>query len=182
MVHRQAALHQVALGRLHTRSRQQKSLPIIGSESLFTKLWKEHEEIVTYRTTGHAKCKDCAKHDAELDSLGNRTDAVAQERRQALAAQNVMYTAEHMGERRYAEDAWFRGETYPSRIICIRIDAPIQHQFDLPRQRRVSRDIVKSLDGAKRWSSKITGAQVTPYNAPVITQCIHIQLSLALVK
>jgi hypothetical protein len=45
-------------------------------------------------------------------------------------------------------------------MTCIRVDAPTQHQFDLPRQRKISRDIVKSLDGATRWASKITGAQV----------------------
>ncbi|KAL1521156.1 hypothetical protein AB1Y20_022709 [Prymnesium parvum] len=145
----------------YKKSRQKKSLPIIGSESLFTKLWKEHEEIVQYGAVGHAKCKDCGKHDAELDGLGDRTDSVAQERRKALAEWNAMHTEEHMGERRYAEDAWFRGETYPERMTCVRIDAPTQHQFDLPRQRRISRDMVKSLDGAKRWSSKITGAQVS---------------------
>lgn len=147
----------------YKRSRMEKSLPVIGSESTFTKIWGEHTEIVQYGACGHAKCKDCGKHDADYDALGVRKDQVAQERRKELQEWKAMHTEEHMGERRYAEDAWFRGETYPSRVTCIRIDAPTQHQFDLPRQRRISRDIVKSLDGARRWVSKITGAQVNTH-------------------
>jgi hypothetical protein len=45
-------------------------------------------------------------------------------------------------------------------MTTIRIDAPTQHQFDLPRQNKIARDVVKSLDNAQRWGSKITGAQV----------------------
>eukprot|EP00965_Chrysotila_dentata_P130006 4297086-Pleurochrysis_carterae.AAC.2 len=43
-------------------------------------------------------------------------------------------------------------------MTCINIDAPTQHQFDIPCQRRQSRDTVKSLDGARKWQSKVTGA------------------------
>eukprot|EP00966_Prymnesium_polylepis_P027050 625625-Prymnesium_polylepis.1 len=57
--------------------------------------------------------------------------------RQGLMAEcEASHTEEHTGKRRYAEDAWFQGETYPDRMPTIRIDAPTQHQFDLPRQRR----------------------------------------------
>ena len=37
------------------------------------------------------------------------------------------------------------------------MDAPTETQFDLPVQKRNSRDSVKALDGAKKWASKITG-------------------------
>lgn len=36
--------------------RMKLGLPVIGSLSLFTKLWKEHREIVEITATGHAKC------------------------------------------------------------------------------------------------------------------------------
>eukprot|EP00965_Chrysotila_dentata_P172957 5708166-Pleurochrysis_carterae.AAC.1 len=36
--------------------------------------------------------------------------------------------------------------------------APTQHQFDIPFQRRKPRNVVKSLDGVRKWQSKITGA------------------------
>lgn len=34
-------------------------LPVIGSESLFTKLWREHKEIVEVSAKGHATCDRC---------------------------------------------------------------------------------------------------------------------------
>eukprot|EP00965_Chrysotila_dentata_P030267 1007121-Pleurochrysis_carterae.AAC.1 len=42
-------------------------------------------------------------------------------------------------------------------MTCINIDAPSQHQFDLPSQRRASRNVVKALDGKSKWQSKVTG-------------------------
>ena len=144
----------------YERDRKAKSLPVIGSKALFVKLWAEHTEIVEDVAVGHAKCDTCGRLNARQDALEGRNDAHAMQQRRQLAEEQAIHDAEHQGERRYSEDAWYQGETYPERMTTIRIDAPTQHQFDLPRQRKVSRDIVKSLDGASRWASKITGAQV----------------------
>ena len=67
------------------------------------------------------------------DALEGRTDAQAVELRSNMDEVEAVHTGEHMGERRYAEDASYQGETYPHRVTCIRVDAPTQHQFDLPR-------------------------------------------------
>ena len=141
-------------------SRKANSLPIIGSQELFVKLWAKHEEIECYGACGHAVCQECGEIDVERDRLDGRTDPEAREQRAILDARAESHAEEHLGERKYAEDAWYQGETYSERITTIRIDAPTQHQFDLPRQRKVARDVVKSLDTATRWASKITGAQV----------------------
>lgn len=44
----------------YKKSRFQKKLPVIGSESLFTKLWSQHGEIREHAAKGHAKCDRCA--------------------------------------------------------------------------------------------------------------------------
>lgn len=40
------------------------------------------------------------------------------------------------------------------------MDAPTERQFDVPVQQRKARDVTKSLDGARKWSSKITGLMI----------------------
>lgn len=40
----------------YRESRMRKGLPVIGSLSLFAKLWREHSEIVEISAKGHAKC------------------------------------------------------------------------------------------------------------------------------
>ena len=40
------------------------------------------------------------------------------------------------------------------------MDAPTETQFDVPVQSRAARDGVKSLDGAQKWQSKITGVLI----------------------
>lgn len=40
----------------YTESRIKKGLPVIGSLSLFKKMWREHDEIVELSAKGHAKC------------------------------------------------------------------------------------------------------------------------------
>eukprot|EP00965_Chrysotila_dentata_P136944 4529767-Pleurochrysis_carterae.AAC.1 len=70
----------------------------------------------------------------------------------------MLHDKEHGLERQYADNLWYRGLTYPTQVTAVNIDAPTQHQFDLPFQRRASRDTVKSLDGARKWQSKLTGA------------------------
>eukprot|EP00965_Chrysotila_dentata_P065302 2163938-Pleurochrysis_carterae.AAC.1 len=51
----------------------------------------------------------------------------------------------------------FEAKRIPSAFFAY---APTQHQFKLPFQRRKLRDIVKLLDGARKWQSKVTGAMV----------------------
>ena len=142
------------------KSRKDKSLPVLCTEALFLKVWAEHDEIECVGACGHAVCQDCGWFEVERDRLEGRNDDEAKEQRKQLDLLEQVHAEEHQGERKYAEDAWFQGETYPQRMTTIRIDAPTQHQFDIPRQKRISRDLVKSLDNCQRWSSKITGAQV----------------------
>eukprot|EP00965_Chrysotila_dentata_P256051 6212419-Pleurochrysis_carterae.AAC.2 len=78
----------------------------------------------------------------------------------ALTAYSV-HEREHRKERQYFNHAWYCGETYPSRLTWVNIDAPTQHQFDLSCQRRVGRDVVTTLDGKHKWQSKMTGAMVS---------------------
>ena len=40
------------------------------------------------------------------------------------------------------------------------MDAPTEKQFDVPVQQRKARDVTKGLDGARKWSSKITGLMI----------------------
>ena len=142
------------------KSRKDKSLPVLCTEALFLKVWAEHDEIECIGACGHAVCQDCGWFEVERDRLEGRNDDEAKEQRKQLDLLEQVHAEEHQGERKYAEDAWFQGETYPQRMTTIRIDAPTQHQFDIPRQKRISRDLVKSLDNCQRWASKITGAQV----------------------
>ena len=57
-------------------------------------------------------------------------------------------------------DWWNAGEQRPDRVTALSMDAPTETQFDVPVQKRQSRDPVKALDGAKKWSSKITGLMI----------------------
>lgn len=134
---------------------------MLGSQTLFEKIWREHDEITQHGAVGHAKCPICGQYQKDRDALGERTDAAAVAQRAQLDDADEAHAKEHQGERAYADAAWYQGQTYPRRMTCIRIDAPTQHQFDLPRQRKIARDIIKTLDTSKRWSSKITGAQIS---------------------
>ena len=59
-----------------------------------------------------------------------------------------------------AEDWWLKGEDFPNLVTALSMDAPTEKQFDVPVQQRKARDVVKALDTAKRWSSKITGLMI----------------------
>ena len=59
-----------------------------------------------------------------------------------------------------AEDWWLKGEDFPNLVTAFSMDAPTEKQFDVPVQQRKARDVVKALDTAKRWSSKITGLMI----------------------
>ena len=60
-----------------------------------------------------------------------------------------------------AEDWWLKGQTTPGLVTAFSMDAPTEKQFDVPVQQRTARDTVKALEGAKRWSSKITGLMIS---------------------
>lgn len=44
------------------------------------------------------------------------------------------------------------------------MDAPTEYQFDVPVQTRKCHDGVKSLAGAEKWKSKMTGVMVSGAN------------------
>ena len=60
----------------------------------------------------------------------------------------------------YVEDWWLKGEDQPELVTALSMDAPTEKQFDVPVQQRNARDTIKGLDGARRWSSKITGLMI----------------------
>ena len=132
--------------------RQKAGLPVIGSQSLFEKLWRKHHEIVEFGAKGHATCDTCGEIMVDRERYRGRPDKLEEcDERQAA------HDANHRGERDYAEDIWTKGEHQPSRITAFSMDAPTETQFDVPVQQRNAYDPVKSLDTAKKWSSKITG-------------------------
>lgn len=90
----------------------------------------------------------------------DRKDAAALEKVRELDQAQQLHDAEHLGERAYAEDTWFKGEEFPERVTAVSMDAPTEYQFDVPVQPRLAHDPVKALDGAKRWSSKVMGVMV----------------------
>ena len=74
-----------------------------------------------------------------------------------VQARQARHDADHLGEREYAEDTWTKGEHQPRNVTALNMDAPTEEQFDVPTQQRTAYDPLKSLEGAKKWSSKITG-------------------------
>ena len=141
----------------YVKGRQRKKLPVIGSLGLFTKLWKEHTEIVETTAKGHPKCDRCGEMLADRAKYTDRTDAVGREWLQRCDKEQAEHDAEHLGERDYAEDWWLKAGDRPDLLTCASMDAPTETQFDVPMQRRTAHDVVKSLEGAKKWSSKIMG-------------------------
>ena len=179
----------------YVEHRRKAGLSVIGSLSLFAKLWRAHTEIVEFGAKGHAKCDTCGEIEVERERYKGRPDKLAEcDARKVCTAscpmpKPHMYThtcthahththihththlyhdlypphaqaahdANHRGERDYAEDIWFKAEHHPSRVTAFSMDAPTETQFDVPVQQRTAYDPVKSLDTAKKWSSKITG-------------------------
>lgn len=94
-----------------------------------------------------AQCKD-------------RTDAVGRQRLTELELEQKAHEREHLGERAYAEDHWFKAKKMPHALTAMSMDAPTETQFDVPVQCRQAQDVVKGLDGKKKWSSKIMGLWV----------------------
>ena len=144
----------------YVKKRNQAKVPVIGSKSLFEKLWRAHTEIIEDGPTGHSKCDTCGLLDSEEALYEGRSDAVALAKKKELAEKRARHTAEHRGERDYAEDFWMKGEHQPQSVTAMSMDAPTETQFDVPVQKRSAYDPVKALDNAKKWSSKITGLMI----------------------
>lgn len=102
----------------------------------------------------------CGQIVSERAKYEDRNCAVAREHLRELDQEQALHDAEHLGERNYAEDIWFKAEEMPHRVTCVSMDAPTEYQFDVPVQPRLAHDPVKALDGAKKWSSKVMGSYV----------------------
>ena len=96
----------------------------------------------------------------ERSKYVDRTDEAARTKLKQIDERQAQHDAEHRGERDYAEDWWLKGEHHPTRVTALSMDAPTETQFDVPVQQRNAYDPVKSLDTAKKWSSKITGLMI----------------------
>jgi hypothetical protein len=68
----------------YKRSRVSVGLPVIGSESLFKRIWSEHKEIHVMTAKGHATCDECGARAAARVPYEDRTDAVAMEKKREL--------------------------------------------------------------------------------------------------
>ena len=148
----------------YVKKRSQAKLPVIGSKSLFEKIWRAHKEIIEDRPTGHSKCDRCGELDAREAPYVGRSDAAAVAIKKEVLEERVKHAAEHRGERDYAEDFWMKGEHQPQSVTALSMDAPTETQFDVPVQQRTASDPVKALDNAKKWSSKITGLMIAGCN------------------
>eukprot|EP00965_Chrysotila_dentata_P174245 5752138-Pleurochrysis_carterae.AAC.1 len=113
--------------------------------------------VMMLRAMPHHRCGELK---VLKDRNENRTDEAGRQHRARINKEEEVHDAEHKGERAYFDKWLYQAEKYPSRCTALNIDAPTQHQFDLPWHRRISSDIIKSLDGARRWQSKITGYMV----------------------
>ena len=140
----------------YCEEQRRHALPIVGSESLFSKLWKS-SGIREEKSVGHAKCDTCGKLQADLDACKGRTDEEGKRQYERVQAKKAAHKAAHRGERDFGEDFWRKAKKHPQLVTAMSMDAPTEKQFDVPVQQRNARDVVKALDGAKRWSSKITG-------------------------
>lgn len=99
----------------------------------------------------------CGKLQSDKAKWEGRSDAVGKANYLKAIADLELHDEEHMAERHYADDIWFKGEHFPRRVTAFNMDAPTETQFDVPVQNRRARDVVKSLEGAPRWSSKLMG-------------------------
>lgn len=105
------------------------------------------------KPTGHAICDTCSEIHSERLSL----DSLNAQRLAELDAEAELHRDFHIRERAYYDDAVLAGTLSPHLVTCLTIDAPTQHQFDLPSQPRWKRDVAKKLDGTNRWQSKVEG-------------------------
>lgn len=129
-------------------------VPTVGSSRLLFDVWKSHDEIVVVKPTGHAICDTCSEIHSERLSL----EGLDSERLAELDVQAEEHHLFHTTEREYYDNAVLTATHSPQLVTCLTIDAPTQHQFDLPSQARWKRDTSKKLDGTNRWQSKIEAA------------------------
>eukprot|EP00965_Chrysotila_dentata_P030268 1007121-Pleurochrysis_carterae.AAC.2 len=61
----------------------------------------------------HPKCDDCGKLEFALDSLGKRSEAEAVAERAKTRCASEMHGQQHAKERKYFNQAWYCGGTYP---------------------------------------------------------------------
>lgn len=119
------------------------------------------QEIKQRTATGHDICDICSKIRFERARFEHRTDDESVRRRQELDEEQAAHNKDHRGEREYAKDLWYKGVHYPERVTALNMDAPTEYQFDVPVQTRKCHDGVKSLAGAEKWKSKMTGVLVS---------------------
>eukprot|EP00965_Chrysotila_dentata_P081982 2705518-Pleurochrysis_carterae.AAC.1 len=70
-------------------SRIRSKLPVIGSQSLFEKVWRKHAEIRQYEAKNHAKCDTCGALEVEIDALRRKTDPTSISLREDISRQTV---------------------------------------------------------------------------------------------
>jgi len=131
--------------------------PTKGSSRLLFAIWKQHSEIVEVKPTGHAICDTCSDIHTERLALEGLHDAYSKQRMVELGKEADAHNNFHSKERAHYDDAVHVATHHPEKKTCITIDAPTQHQFDLPSQARWKRDTSKKLDGTHRWQSKVEG-------------------------
>lgn len=104
------------------------------------------------KPTGHAICDTCSDiHSQRLSLLDNFDHVISTQ----LDREAEHHLAFHTMEREYYDTAVHTATHSPHLVTCFTIDAPTQHQFDLPSQPRWKRDVAKRLDGINRWQSKV---------------------------
>jgi len=55
----------------------------------------------------------------------------------------------------YAEGIWNQAQKHQHLVTAFNMDAPTERQVDVPVQQRMAHDPCKSLENAKKWSSKM---------------------------
>eukprot|EP00965_Chrysotila_dentata_P156359 5165398-Pleurochrysis_carterae.AAC.1 len=69
--------------------RMSKSLPVVRFETLFGRLWREHNIIRNYTAKSHPKCDKCGLLESQLNRLGESTDPEAVSERKRIAEAQV---------------------------------------------------------------------------------------------
>ena len=141
----------------YEQSCDEAKVPTVGSERLLWSEWKAHPEIVEQAPTGHDICDTCAEFRARGAALQGLTGQQATADRAQLHAEIAAHKAFYGREQKYDDLAHTRAIHEPEAVTAIMIDAPTQHQFDLPNQARGRRDTAKKLDGKQRWGMKVEG-------------------------
>ena len=145
------------LWRRYEQSCDDAKVPTVGSSRLLWDEWKAHPEIIEQAPTGHDICDTCADFRARGAALQGLTGEQATADRAQLHAEIAAHKSFYGREQNYDDLAHTRAIHDAGAVTAIMIDAPTQHQFDLPSQARGRRDAAKKLDGKQRWGMKIEG-------------------------